>query len=78
MGALRLHAVKAELRQRMHKPVSEQGAWVRSVVRGYFAYHAGLGRPTGHHGAVFAPNARGCGSEPFAVEVSVPDSPGIA
>lgn len=24
----------------MHLPVAEQGAWLASVVRGYFAYHA--------------------------------------
>jgi group II intron reverse transcriptase/maturase len=36
----KLHEVKAELRKRMHQPVPEQGAWLRSVVRGYFAYHA--------------------------------------
>src|SRR5215469_2719206 len=31
---------------------------------------------TGHHWVVFAPNARGCGSEHFAVEVNVLGSPG--
>jgi RNA-directed DNA polymerase len=36
----KLHAVKAELQERMHQPVSEQGRWFQSVVRGYFAYHA--------------------------------------
>jgi hypothetical protein len=36
----KLHAVKAELRKRMHQPVIEPGAWLRSVMRGYFAYHA--------------------------------------
>jgi hypothetical protein len=36
----KLHEVKAELQRRMHQPVSEQGRWVQSVVRGYFAYHA--------------------------------------
>ncbi len=36
----KLHEVKAELRRRMHRPVPEQGAWLQSVVRGYFAYHA--------------------------------------
>jgi hypothetical protein len=24
----------------MHDPIPEQGAWLRKVVRGYFAYHA--------------------------------------
>ena len=36
----KLHEVKAELRRRLHQPVPEQGAWLQSVVRGYFAYHA--------------------------------------
>ncbi len=36
----KLHDLKAELRQRMHHPLKEQAAWLSSVVRGYFAYHA--------------------------------------
>jgi RNA-directed DNA polymerase len=36
----KLHEVKAELRKRMHRPVPEQGQWLRSVIQGYFAYHA--------------------------------------
>jgi group II intron reverse transcriptase/maturase len=36
----KLHGVKAELRKRMHHSVAEQGRWLRSVVSGYFAYHA--------------------------------------
>jgi group II intron reverse transcriptase/maturase len=36
----KLHEVKAELQRRRHEPVSEQGHWLQSVVRGYFAYHA--------------------------------------
>jgi len=36
----KLHDVKKELRRRMHQPVPEQGAWLRSVVQGYFNYHA--------------------------------------
>jgi RNA-directed DNA polymerase len=40
----KLHAVKAELRKRMHRPVTEQGTWLQAVVRGYFAYHAVPGR----------------------------------
>jgi RNA-directed DNA polymerase len=36
----KLQEVKAELRQRMHRPVPEQGGSLQSVVRGYFAYHA--------------------------------------
>jgi len=39
MGA-KLKAIRAELRRRMHHPVAEVGAWLRSVVRGYFHYHA--------------------------------------
>lgn len=35
-----LQETKTELRRRMHQPVREQGKWLGSVVRGYFAYHA--------------------------------------
>jgi hypothetical protein len=24
----------------MHEPIPEQGAWLKQVVRGFFAYHA--------------------------------------
>ena len=34
----KLQAVKAELRQRMHLPVPEQGAYLRSVVQGHVRY----------------------------------------
>ncbi|MBF0502718.1 MAG: hypothetical protein HQM09_21470, partial [Candidatus Riflebacteria bacterium] len=36
----KIHAVKEELRIRMHQSVKEQGKWLRSVLLGYFAYHA--------------------------------------
>jgi RNA-directed DNA polymerase len=36
----KLGEVKTELRQRRHDPIPEQGAWLGSIVRGYFAYHA--------------------------------------
>ena len=36
----KLHAVKAELRKRMHDPIPEQGKWLRAVVTGYSNYHA--------------------------------------
>jgi RNA-directed DNA polymerase len=35
-----LHAIKAKLRQRMHEPVNGVGAWLKSVVSGYYRYHA--------------------------------------
>ena len=35
-----LRRIKEELRRRMHEPISEQGAWLKQVVRGFFAYHA--------------------------------------
>jgi len=35
-----LREVKTELRRRRHHSIPEQGAWIASVVRGYFAYHA--------------------------------------
>ena len=36
----KLKEVGGELRQRMHQPIPEQGAWLKQVVAGYFAYHA--------------------------------------
>lgn len=36
----KLREIKAELRKRMHHSIVEQGHWLASVVRGYFAYHA--------------------------------------
>ena len=36
----KLHEVTAELKERMHQSLYEHGSWLRSVVRGYFGYHA--------------------------------------
>ena len=36
----KLHAIKAELRRRMHEPVADVGAWLQKVVTGYYRYHA--------------------------------------
>jgi group II intron reverse transcriptase/maturase len=36
----KLTAIKQQLRIRMHAPVGETGKWLRSVVQGYFNYHA--------------------------------------
>jgi len=36
----KLRGVRLELQQRRHQSILEQGAWLASVVRGYFAYHA--------------------------------------
>jgi group II intron reverse transcriptase/maturase len=36
----KLAAIKLELRKRRHRPVGETGLWLRSVVRGYYQYHA--------------------------------------
>ena len=35
-----LQAIKVELTRRMHSPLVQQGQWLRSVVRGWFQYHA--------------------------------------
>ena len=35
-----LRRIKEALRRRMHEPIPEQGAWLKQVVRGFFAYHA--------------------------------------
>ena len=36
----RLRDIKVTLRKRMHASIAEQGRWLKSVVTGYFAYHA--------------------------------------
>jgi group II intron reverse transcriptase/maturase len=36
----KLRQIKQQLRQRMHDPVPDTGAWLKSVVQGYFNYHA--------------------------------------
>jgi group II intron reverse transcriptase/maturase len=35
-----LQEIKAKLRRCMHVPIPVQGKWLRSVVQGYYAYHA--------------------------------------
>ena len=35
-----LRDIEAQLRRRMHASIPEQGRWLKSVVAGYFAYHA--------------------------------------
>lgn len=36
----KLSEIKTKLRHRMHTPVSDVGQWLRSVVQGWFHYHA--------------------------------------
>ena len=36
----KLGSLRSQLHARRHLPVAEQGGWLASVVRGYFAYHA--------------------------------------
>jgi hypothetical protein len=36
----KLKEIKVELTRCMHAGVPDQGRWLRSVMRGYFAYHA--------------------------------------
>jgi RNA-directed DNA polymerase len=36
----KLRNIKEALRRCMHRPIPEQGKWLRRVVRGYFNYHA--------------------------------------
>jgi len=36
----KLLEVKEQLRRRMHRPIPEQGQWLRQVVGGFFNYHA--------------------------------------
>ena len=35
----KLHAVKAEMRRRMHHPIPEQGRWLASVLLGHYHYY---------------------------------------
>jgi RNA-directed DNA polymerase len=35
----KLKEIREELRRRRHHPISEQGRWLRQVVRGFFNYH---------------------------------------
>jgi group II intron reverse transcriptase/maturase len=35
----KLQALKRELRQRMHRPIPEQGQWLRTVLQGHFRYY---------------------------------------
>jgi len=36
----KLHAVKTEMRRRMHRPIPEQGRWLASVLAGHYRYYA--------------------------------------
>ena len=40
----KLRDIKQQLRPRMHDPVRQTGAWLRSVVQGYFNYYAVPGK----------------------------------
>src|SRR5437899_1766401 len=42
----KLRQVKQQLRERMHDPVPQPGQWLKSVVQGYFNYHAVPGNLT--------------------------------
>lgn len=39
----KLFEIRQQLRRRMHDPIAQTGAWLRSVVQSYFNYHAVLG-----------------------------------
>ena len=36
----KLREIKETLRQHRHKPIDEQGQWLGTVIKGYFAYFA--------------------------------------
>jgi len=36
----KLLEIKQQLRRRMHEPITQTGSWLRSIVQGYFNYHA--------------------------------------
>jgi len=42
----KLREIKLQLRRNMHKPLIEQAKWLRSVVQGWFQYHAVPGNAT--------------------------------
>jgi group II intron reverse transcriptase/maturase len=42
----KLRAIKQELRRRMHDPVARTGEWLKSVLNGYYQYHAVPGNLT--------------------------------
>ena len=42
----KLQAIKQELRRRMHDPVERTGKWLKSVLNGYYQYHAVPGNLT--------------------------------
>jgi group II intron reverse transcriptase/maturase len=42
----KLRAIKQELRRRMHEPVAQVGEWLKSVLNGYYQYHAVPGNLT--------------------------------
>ena len=42
----KLQTIKEQLKHAMHRPVAEVGLWLRSVVQGWFNYHA---VPGNHH-----------------------------
>jgi RNA-directed DNA polymerase len=42
----KLQEIKQELRRRMHEPVAQVGGWLRSVLNGYYQYHAVPGNLT--------------------------------
>jgi len=45
-----LQSIRVGLMRRRHLPLPEQGRWLRSIVRGYFAYHAVPKNGTRHCG----------------------------
>jgi RNA-directed DNA polymerase len=42
----KLQEIKQELRRRMHEPVAQVGGWLKSVLNGYYQYHAVPGNLT--------------------------------
>src|SRR5256714_1177179 len=57
-----LQAVKQELRQRMHEKVTATGKWLKSVVLGYFNYHAVPGNLRALRAFRGKPGGLGCGT----------------
>ena len=51
----KLLEVKEEMRRRMHRPIPEQGRWLKQVVSGFFNYHA---VPTNSSGTRHLPSPR--------------------
>jgi hypothetical protein len=64
----KLKQIKQKLRRRMHEPMEQIGAWLRSVSQGFYQYHAVPGNLRAVNASDIGCGA--CGEERFAIAVS--------